>query len=136
MPPAPRSRIFMEFFFAMRTGTAIPASRFRSQCPDHALGLAQVAGAEEVEVIQHVVEVVQRPSSLVALGQGPFRPVCRIEARRKAAEQLGHGEIRLPVAAIHGRVEDRRPTRYIYGRVAAPQVAMEQAGAGAIVQEE
>src|SRR5438552_4067516 len=54
------------------------------------------------------------------------RAVGRIELRRKTAEQLGHREIRFPVAVVHRRIEQHRRAARQERRVAAPEVAVQQ----------
>src|SRR5262245_56622289 len=86
----------------------------------HLLGLAPVAVAEEVEVIQHVVEVVEDAPQLVAAGDRMYLAVALVEALREAAEELGHGEIGLRVAVVHRGVEHDRRTALEDGGVPAP----------------
>jgi hypothetical protein len=59
-------------------------------------------------VVEDVVEVVERLARLVARVQRPCHAVGGVEGFREATEELGHRQIRLAVAAMHGGIEDHR----------------------------
>ena len=103
------------------------AADFGQQRGDHRFSLAQVSAAKQVQVVEEVVQLVQRPALPVSAGKGPGSAVGSVEAGRKAAKQLAHREVALTVAVMDSRVEQCQPARLVHGRVARPQVAMQQA---------
>ena len=52
-------------------------------------------------------ELRREPSTLPARGQGPLRLVSLIEGVGKPAEQTRHCQVRLPIAAVNRRIEQR-----------------------------
>src|SRR6266852_8108584 len=88
----------------------IALSQFRKEALDHPLGLRRVAAAEQIRVVEHVVQVVQRFSHCVALIEWCGFRVGGVESLRKSAEQLGHGEVRFAVSPVNGRIEKHRRT--------------------------
>ena len=74
------------------------SAQLGQQSVDRVLGLAQIAAAEEVQVVEDVIEVVEQLAGAIARCQGPGLPVGGVEIAAKAAEQFGHGEVRLAVA--------------------------------------
>ena len=93
---------------------------------DRALRLRQIAGAEQVQVIQHVVEVVKRTPQRIAVGERPRIAVRGMEVAAKSAEQLGHRDVGLAIADVDRRVEDDRRAIRQAGGVARPQVAVQE----------
>ena len=96
------------------------------QAVDQAHGLPQVSAAEQVEVIQHVIQVVKADAPLVARRQGPGRFVGRIELGGEATKQLCHSKICFPVAEVHGRIEEHGFAGLEGTPIAAPQVTVQQ----------
>ena len=81
-------------------------------------------------MVEQVVQVVQLDPLPVARRQRPRGRIADEKGLWEAAEQLGHRQIYLPVAAVHGRIEQGAAAPGQQGRIAAPQVAMHQAGLG------
>ena len=82
--------------------------QFRQQLLDHPFGLGTVTAAEQAEMIEHVVQVIERPPLRIASGQWPSFPVGGVKAVRKPAEQLSYRQIGLAVAVIDRRIEHHR----------------------------
>ena len=70
-----------------------------------------VAATEQVEVVEDVVEIVEDLAYPVARIQRPGLAVGRLEVGAEAAEQLGHGQVRLAIAMVDGGIEDHRLAR-------------------------
>src|SRR6516164_3677788 len=102
----------------------------------HPFGLPQVRAAEEIQVIEYMVEVVERLALLVADVQRRRTPVRGVEAVREAAEQLGHRQVGFTVADVDRGVEDRRRAVGEFADVAVPEVAMKQGGGRPVLEEE
>src|SRR5262245_60897969 len=92
----------------------------------HPLGPGTVAAAEEVEVVEHVVQVIELASYPVARVDRPHFAVALVEACREAAEELGHREVGFRVAVVNGRIEHGRRAVGEESRVAAPEIAVQQ----------
>jgi len=105
-------------------GDSIPGSI--QQLLDHPLRSRAIAAAEEVQVVEHVVEVVELPADTVAQVDLERLVVRSVEIGRETAEELCHREIGLTVPVVHRRVEDDRRALGGEGDVARPQVAVEQ----------
>ena len=87
--------------------------------------LPEIATAEQVEVIQHMIELVQRLPFAVARRQWPGVLVSAVKRLTKAAEKARHGQIGFAVAVVDGGIEDDRLT--IRRRpVAAPEITVQQ----------
>ncbi len=97
--------------------------------------LADVATAEHVGVIENVVEVVEGPAHAVAGVQWPGGVVGVVEGPSETAEELGHGDLRLPVPVVGGGVVDHRPVPVVVGKIPAPEVAVDQARHGIVIHE-
>src|SRR6056297_1264608 len=59
--------------------------------------------AEQVGVIQQVIELVEPPAILPSGFQRPPLFVCCEECRTEAAEKVGHGQVAFAVAEVHRR---------------------------------
>ena len=99
----------------------------RQQASDHALGLCRVAAAEQIEVVEHVIQVVEVLAHRVTRVERPGFLVGGVEGGRVSAELLGHRQIHLAVAIVDGRVEQDRFLLDI-AVVAPPQIAVQQRG--------
>src|SRR5262245_14512580 len=88
---------------------------------DHRLGLTKVAAAEQVEVIQDVIEVVEIDARPGRCRQRPRGLISGVERCTESAEQSGHRQIGLAITVVHRRVEYDRGTVLVGRSVAAPQ---------------
>ena len=98
--------------------------------------LSQIPSSEQVQMVEQVIQAVEQLALFVAFRQRPEATVFSVEAPRKAAEQFAHGQIRFAVTVMHRGVEDCGRTVGEHGRVAVPEIAVHQACARAIVQEQ
>src|SRR5215469_12222564 len=127
------------FLFAMRaSGGFSPASIAQSQClgssgadlgqqaVDERLRLSRVPAAEEVGMVQHVVEVVELGAQRRARRQRRGTLVGAIEACAEATEKLGQGEIGLAVAVVDRGIEEHRLARRGREPVPAPQISVQK----------
>src|SRR5262245_40014941 len=104
-----------------------PSSRaFVKQLLDHTFCLTAIPLAEEIEMVEHVIQVVQHAPCLVPSADRTHFPVPLVEARPKAPEQLGHREIGFAVTVIDGRIEHDRGAIREEPSVPAPEVAVKQ----------
>ncbi len=85
-----------------------------------------VGVAEQVEVVEQRVEVVEVAALGVAGVQGAGFLVGIIEFAREAAEELGLGDVDFAEADAHGRVDEDGLASGACHDVAAPEVAVEQ----------
>lgn len=103
---------------------------------NHLLGLVGVVAAEQMVVIEDVVEVVEiaalRPVGMAGVGL----VVSLIEGWREAAEEFGEGEVGFAVAVVTDGIEDHRSEILVECGVAAPEVAVEKGWCWLIVPEE
>jgi len=76
--------------------------------------------AEEIRVVEHVVQVVQRFSDCVALSEGRDFRVGRVECLRKSAEQFGHCKVCFAISPIDCRIEEHRRAVGEKARISAP----------------
>ena len=74
------------------------------------------------------VELVQGNPFPIAVGEGKGLLVSGEHPGPEAAEQLHHGEIDLPVAAVNSRVNQARLADVVGDQVAAPQIAVQPGG--------
>ena len=86
-------------------------------------------------MVEQVIQVVELDPLPVALRQRPGSLVAGEEGWREATEQLGHRQIHLPIAAVHGRIEQGTAAAGQQRRIATPQVAMHQAGLGGMPRQ-
>src|SRR6516164_7033660 len=137
------------FLFAMRaSGVLVARSIAESQClgssgadlgeeaVDERLRLSRVPAAEEVGVVQHVVEVVELAAQRRARGQRRRALVGAIEGWAEATEETGHGEIGLAVAVIDRGIEQHRFPGSAREPVSAPQIAVQERGARPVTGEQ
>src|SRR5262245_26323106 len=101
-------------------------AELRQQTVDHRKRLPRVSTAEEIRVIEHVIEVVQTAACTRRLIDGPAALIRGVESAAETSEKMRHGEIRFPIAVVDRRIEDHRCTRRINPPVAAPEVAMQE----------
>ena len=90
---------------------------------------------KQICVVKPVIEVVKAGPLFMARRQGPLTAISVEKCLGHAAEQLGHGQIHLPVPPVWGGIEDGadgqrryRPARQRGGshqaiEIAAPEVA-------------
>src|SRR6187401_2967626 len=95
--------------------TAGPASE---EAAKGGVDRADVAAAEQVDVGQEGVELIERHAVGVAGGAGVRLVVGGEAARAGAAEEREHGEVDLAVAAVDGRVDEDRGAALIAVQVA------------------
>jgi hypothetical protein len=93
---------------------------------ERALDARQVARTEEIDVIQQVIEVVQLAAQRVSGVERPRAAVGRHEVLAKATKKLGHREIHLSIADVHGGIEHDASAVSERCRVARPQVAVDE----------
>ena len=84
------------------------------------LGGRGIAPAEEVEVIELVVEVVKRFADFKTLIQGEFLLVCLVKRGGKSPKHIGEGKVRLTVAVITGRIKNEGITVLIIAGISTP----------------
>lgn len=85
-----------------------------------------VGVAEEVEVVEQGIEVVEVTTLGIAGVQGAGFLVGIIEFASEAAEELGLGDVDFAEADTHGRVDEDGGAVWSCHDVAAPEVAVEQ----------
>src|SRR5262249_48090973 len=98
--------------------------------------LAEIASAEEIQVVEHVVEVVEGGARLPARLERPRRFVGAIERGVEAAEEPRHGDVRLAVAEVDGGVEDHRRSIGRGAPIATPEAAVQQRGVWTVAWEQ
>ena len=94
-----------------------------------------VAGAEDVEVVEHVVELVDADAGFEAVVVGVGEDVGVEAGLWEAAEELHHGDVGPRVADGDGGVDDGDAGGVRVGvdggdGVAGPEVAVDQGGGG------
>jgi len=87
-----------------------------------------VGRAEQVQMVQQVVEVVQIPSFRITGFKGPTAVVSLMETRGETAEEFRHGNVSLPMPIVNRRVDQPSPAVGSGHPVSSPQIPMEQAG--------
>ncbi|CDH46496.1 hypothetical protein BN874_470003 [Candidatus Contendobacter odensis Run_B_J11] len=88
--------------------------------------MGAVAAAEQIEMVENVIQVVQRPPLRIAGSQRQRLPIGDVKGFRETAEQFGHRQVRLAVALVNRRIEDHRlAIRRAIG-IAAPKIAVQQ----------
>ena len=110
--------------------------RGREQAVDHGFRLRAVGTAEQVQVIQHVIEVVELAASAGTRVQRKLRVIRGIECRSEAPEQARHGDIRLAIAVVDRRIENDRRAVGEPRAIAAPKVAVQQRRLRLVAAEE
>src|SRR5690606_37111751 len=110
-----------------------PSSDEPFQTREH---LRAVASAEQIEVIQQVVEVVKSRAPLAPRGRGPRLVVRAVERVAEAAEQAGHREIGFPITVIDRRIVNKGRAVRVCAPVAAPKIAVQQARRRRVAREE
>ncbi len=86
----------------------------------------EIGVAEQVEVVEQGVEVVEVAALGVAGVQGAGFLVGIVEFTGEAAEELGLGDVDFAEADAHGRVDEDGLASGACHDVAAPEVAVEQ----------
>src|SRR5215472_4398888 len=106
------------------------------QAVDERLCLSRVPAAEEVGVVQHVVEVVELGAQRRARRQRRGALVSAIKGWAKATEKTGHGKIGLAVAVIDRGIEHHRFPRSAREPVSAPQIPVQERSARPVTGEQ
>jgi hypothetical protein len=75
---------------------------------DQPCGAARVRAAEQVDVVENVVQVVQIAAPGIAGIERPFRLIGIVKAAVEAAEEFRHGDVGFAVAVVGGGIEDHR----------------------------
>lgn len=101
---------------------------------DKRMGLLPIGAAEEVGVVEEVVELVEVDPGGGSRWKGPCGGVSLEKGGRKAAEKPGHGEVGLPVGEVNSRIKEDRLSG---GKadITAPQVAVNEGRGGRVVVE-
>src|SRR4051794_23157681 len=86
----------------------VPRLADARQLVEQRLGPTEVGGAEEIQMVEHVVELIERSAALVARVERPVALISGVELRAEAAEELRHGEVCFAIAIVSGRIEDDR----------------------------
>src|SRR5437868_967777 len=117
----PRVPPLMSTTWSLKSSSAM-STHLAQQLLQHVLCLRVVTAAEQIEMIEHVIQVIERLARGVAGVERPGLAIGGVEARGKSAEQFAHGDIGLAVAEVHRRVEDHRLAARGAGGVAAPEI--------------
>ena len=88
--------------------------------------LRDVPTAEEVDVNEQGIELVERDASLVARLERIFGGVRAEDRRAEAAEELHHREVDLPVPEVDRRIDEARRAVLVRDGVASPEIAVEE----------
>lgn len=102
---------------------------------DEGLSLFEVCAAEEVGVVEDMVELVEREAVGVAMGERPFLFVSGIKDVRKPPEEARHGEVAFPIGDVYGGIEDDG-TVVCESDITYPKVAVDEGVLRVVVFEE
>ncbi len=105
-----------------------PLSEGREKRFDRGLGLGLVTAAEQIGVVELVVQVVEPLTVPVPGRPRPGRFITGKERRRESTEQGCHRQIHLPIGMVHGRIEKSAAAIAQDAAVARPQIAVNQRG--------
>jgi len=72
------------------------------------MSAAAVAAAEQVEVIEDMIQVVQHFTACIARINVPAVAIGLVKTITESAEQLGHGQVCLAITVVDGRIKDHR----------------------------
>jgi hypothetical protein len=99
---------------------------FSSSCipPQNRVHTPAIALAEEVEMVEEMVEIVEVFTFLIARIQRPGSLIGGVKSRREAAEQFGKGQVGLAMAVVNGRVNQDRFAGGGDQPIATPQIAV------------
>ena len=87
---------------------------------------AKITGAEEVQVVEHMIEVVDLTPLLVARHQQAALSVCPVERTGESAKELRHGNIRFGVSHINGRIDQNRSSVLVRHKVPTPEIPVQK----------
>src|SRR5262245_52142136 len=117
---------------AMRIGRSARVREDLGKVPPRA---PEVASAEQIQVVENVIEIVERASHRITAVERPSLAIGGLEGVAEAAEQLGHGNVGLAIARVDRGIEhDRRAVSQASG-IAGPPIAVQKRRRGIVAAQ-
>src|SRR5688572_14265043 len=111
-------------------------SRGGEEPVDHRLGPGAIAATKEVQVVQHMVEVVEIDADGDTRIEWPRMLIGGVKPGLETAEEPRHRDVSLAVAEVNGGIEYDRRCVSEHAPVAAPKVAVQRRGQGRVTGKE
>src|SRR5262249_12543525 len=122
--------------FAARICAIVSGIRQPQELTEHRLRLRQIACAKQIQMIEHMIEVVERYTCPCTTRQRPGGLIIPTERRTKAGEQPSQCEIRRTVAVVHRGINQDRSTRDVNRPIASPQIAVQERRLGSMISQQ
>lgn len=100
------------------------ASEGRQNLTNRGFGLRSVATAEEIEVIQYVVEVVYGFTNWFHLWK--FTAIGFVEAGAEPSEEMSECHVSFAITEVGGRIIDNGSSAVVEADIAAPEIPVKQ----------
>jgi hypothetical protein len=93
----------------------------------NALALFEVSAAEQIQVVQDVVELIERKTVFVTGGQRRFLTIGLIKCRLEAPEEPRHRQVSLSMPVVNGRIYQAGLSAIINDIIPAPEITVKDA---------